>query len=100
MRVFGSKFVDQLKFTDSGDRYKSRLVAQSYGDHQAVYIARYAATVQRLTHRLIPSLAASIDDLILHICGVTQAYIQSITPLQHDVYIWPPREMNLSSNSV
>lgn len=50
--VFGSKFLDQLKYTNCCYRYKSRLIAGNYSDEQSTAIAMKAGTVQRLRQRL------------------------------------------------
>lgn len=99
-RVFGSKFVDQVKQAITGVRYKSRLVAQNYGDKDAATIATKAPTIQRFAQRLVLSIAASMPDKRTYTRDITQAYIQSTTTLERDVYISAPKEMGLPVGSV
>lgn len=96
-RAFESEFVDSHKATDSGYRYKSWLVTQTYGDNQAFSIAIEAPGVQGLTKRLILSSAAPIEDVNPHTLGITQACIQSATSFKLVVYIRPPKDMYISS---
>lgn len=74
--TFGSKFVDSLKPTDKGFRYKSWRVTEIYGDDQAASIAIKAPTVQRFAQRSTLSLAASIQNLSSYTRDIVQAYMQ------------------------
>lgn len=99
-RVFGSRFVDELKRAERGLRRKSRLVAQNYSDEGATQIPTKAPTIQRATQRLVMSLAASIEDMTPFIRDVTQAYVQSRSKLERDVYIKAPTELDLPPDTV
>ena len=44
-RIFGSRFIDEVKRSGQGTRKKSRLVAQNYQDNDATKIATKAPTV-------------------------------------------------------
>lgn len=99
-RVFGSKFIDQLKRAGDAIRKKSRLVAQNYQDADAVKIATKAPTVQRFSQRVLLSLAASSTNMDLCTRDVTQAYVQSDKRLERPVFIKPPPEMGLSPDTV
>lgn len=98
--VFGSCFVDLIMPSDIGSHYKSRGVAQNYGDDHAATNATKSRTVERLTLRLFMSMSTSLEYTNTHIRYITQANIQSDTPTERDVYIKPPNEMSPSSNKV
>lgn len=84
-RIFGSRFIDELKSTEKGYRKKKRHVDQNYLDAGAAGIAMKEPTVQRLSQRLILSLAASMPDIEVFTRHITQAYIQSGSTLERDV---------------
>ena len=94
-RIFGSRFVDELKKVGDRLRKKSRLVAQNYADDGAASIATKAPTVQRFSQRVALSLAASMPPLEAYTRDITQAYIQSHTQLERDVHIRAPNELGL-----
>lgn len=98
--VLGSEFVDKLKPTDRGYRYKTRLVAKNYGNNPAAFFAIKALAALRLTYRLIRLLTESIDDLSPYVRGIAPAYIQFPTPFERKVYIRHPKDINLSSSAV
>lgn len=80
--ILGSKFVDTIKPFDDGYQHKTWLVAQYYGNKQADNIATKSSTVQSFTQRFILSLAPFMDETSPHVRDVTEAYIQSETPLE------------------
>lgn len=86
-------FVGELKKADVGVLFNSRLVAQNYRYTDASEIATKAPTIQRFSQRLILSLVASIDGMRLFIRDITQAYEQSTTDLETEVFIRPPNTM-------
>lgn len=55
-RIFGSRFVDDLKRGEHGLRKNSRLVAQKYSDEGATFIATKAPTVPRFSKCICLSL--------------------------------------------
>lgn len=59
-KIFGSRFVDEIKKAAHGLRKKSRLVSQNYADEVATMIATKAPTIQRFSQRAALSVAASI----------------------------------------
>lgn len=71
-RVFGSRFVDEIKKASHGYRLKSRFVAQIYFDEGATSIATKAPTVKRLSQRLIMSIVSCFTDLAPFTRDVTQ----------------------------
>lgn len=99
-RVFGSRFIDEIKRAGQGQRRKSRLVAQNYSDEAATTIATRAPTVQRSSQRLLLSLAISVDGMTAFSRDITQAYIQSDRNLERDVFIKAPSELNLPIDTV
>lgn len=99
--ICGTRFVDVLKKKDDGSVVaKSRLVAQNYCDKQAIHIPTKAPTISRCGQRLGLCIAAMNPDADSYIRDVTQAYIQSKTSLERNVYLQPPSGMNLSSEKV
>ena len=90
-RIFGSRFVDEIKKVGKGLRKKSRLVAQNYADNDAASIATKAPTVQRFSQRVALSIAASLPTLVPYVRDVTQAYVQAHTNLERRVFIRAPK---------
>lgn len=69
--IFGSRFTDTVKNSNFGARYKGRLVAQNYGIRDAATIATKDPTMQRFSHRLLFSIAASLENMTCHIRDTT-----------------------------
>lgn len=99
-RIFGSRFVDELKWIKHGLRNKSRLVAQNVADEGATFIATKAPTVQRFLERICLSLTASLPTMTAYARDITQAYIQSSSNLERAIYMLPPPELRLSPGDV
>lgn len=99
-RVFGSRFIDQVKGAGEMMRKKSRLVAQNYRDEDAGRIATKAPTIQRSSQRALLCLAASLPGTEIFSRDVTQAYVQATKPLERPVYIKAPPEMGLPEDTV
>lgn len=59
-RVFGSRFIDQLKKSENETRRKSLLVAQNYADDGARQIATEGPTVQSFSQHFLLRLVASV----------------------------------------
>lgn len=66
---------------------KSRLVAHNYADDGACSVATKSPIVQLFSQRFALSIAASIPKLRSYTLYLTQAYIQSPSELERDVYI-------------
>lgn len=73
-RLLGSRFINLSKPIEIGIRYKSRQVAQNYGDMDSATITAEAQTVGRLAQRLVPSLASSLDSNSTRARDITLAY--------------------------
>jgi hypothetical protein len=102
VRIFNSRFVDEIKHPDTADAYeKSRLVVQAYNDHDKTLVLIQSPTIQRMSQRIILALAAcTMPDCHLYLRDITQAYVQSKTPLNRQFFIRPPPELNLSKDSI
>lgn len=99
-RIFGSRFVDELKRVGLELIKKSRLIAQNYADEEAVAIASSAPTVQRFSQRVLMSIAAAFPELRPFTRDITQAYVQAHTRLERLVFITAPSEMGLPEGYV
>lgn len=89
-RIFGSRFVDEIKRASEHFRRNSRLVAQNYSDEAASTIPTKTPTVPRFSQRLALSISASMPRSKAYPWDVTHAYIQSHTKLERPVYKRPP----------
>lgn len=76
-------------------RFKSRAVAQIYGLEESAGIYTKYSTVQRIIRRFVLSLLASVDEMRTYTQDVTNAYLQSSTTLERDVYIGSPVAIRL-----
>jgi hypothetical protein len=102
VRIFNSRFVDEIKHSGTPDVYeKSRLVIQAYNDHDKTLVLTQSPTIQRMSQRIILALTAcTMSDCHLYLRNITQAYVQSKTPLNRQFFIRPPSELNLSKDSI
>lgn len=94
-RVFGSRFIEELKRAGEGLCKEARLVAQNYQDVEASKIATKAPTGQRSSQCILFRLAAYYKNMSLCKRDVSQFYVQSDIPLERPVDIEAPPEMNL-----
>lgn len=99
-RIFGCRFVDELKKVGAQLKKKSRLVAQNYSDIGATCIPTKAPTVQRYSQRTALSIAVSSPHMESYTRDITQAYVQSNTMLERNVYIKAPPELDLPDGFV
>jgi hypothetical protein len=100
VRIFNSRFVDEIKHLSTSDAYeKFRLVVQAYNNQGKTLILTQSSTNQRMSQRIILALAAIIKHN-LYLRDITQAYVQSKTPLNREFFIRPPFELNLPKNSI
>lgn len=65
---------------------------QSYNDAEKKFILTQASSIQRISQRIILSLDLSISNVKIHLRDLTQAYTQSATRLNRDVYVKPPEQ--------
>jgi hypothetical protein len=102
VRIFNSRFVDEIKHPDIPDVYeKSRLMIQTYNDHDKTLMLIQSSTIQRMSQRIILALTACImPDCHLYLRNITQAYVQSKTFLNRQFFIRSPSELDLSKNSI
>ncbi|KJZ70368.1 hypothetical protein HIM_10259 [Hirsutella minnesotensis 3608] len=83
-RLFKARMVREVKGLGPTTRpyEKSRLVIQGYNDRDKEYILTQSPTVQRAAQRLLLSIAPSLaGEASVFLRDITQAYIQSKTPL-------------------
>lgn len=97
-RIYGSRFVDEVKHEGTPDAYeKSRLVVQAFNDTSHGLLT-YAPTVQRASQRLLLAICALDSKLKLFTRDVSQAYTQSSTPINRKIYVRPPAVLRYPSN--
>lgn len=94
-RIFGSRFLGDLKKVGERFKNKSRLVAQNYADEGAATIATKAPTVQLFSQLVALCLAASMPSMSTYSRDITQSYIQLHTPVDRDVYIRARAQLGL-----
>jgi hypothetical protein len=101
VRIFNFRFVDEIKHSDISDVYeKSRLVIQTYNDHDKTLVLTQSSTIQRMSQRIILALTAFIPDCHLYLRDITQAYVQSKTFLNRQFFIRSFFELDLSKDSI
>ena len=106
VRIFNSKFVDEIKNKGTKKELKkSRLMVQAYNDESKHIVLTQSLTIQRISQRVILSIAAmTAKNTGLYLRDISQAYVQSTTMLNRDFYVNPPRELikrlNLTDDSV
>ncbi|OXV09105.1 hypothetical protein Egran_03132, partial [Elaphomyces granulatus] len=92
-RLFKSRFVDEIKGKATNCPFeKSRLVIQAYNDDGKREILTQSPTIQRVSQRIVLCIAASTE-FDLYLRDVSQAYVQSKTNLNRDVFAKPPKEI-------
>jgi hypothetical protein len=76
VRIFNSRFVDEIKHSDISQAYeKSRLMIQTYNDHEKTLMLTQAFTIQRMSQRIILAIAASTNENHhLYLRNITQTY--------------------------
>ncbi|EED11915.1 hypothetical protein TSTA_110940 [Talaromyces stipitatus ATCC 10500] len=88
------KFVNEIKNQGTDKAFeKSRLVVQAYNDKGKEIVLTQSPIIQRCSQRLLLCLTICITDTHLFLRDVTQAYVQSTTPLTRNFYIRPPPEL-------
>ena len=100
-RIYGTKWVDLLKTNDDGSALeKSRLVAQNFRDFSARNIPTKAPTISQMGERIALTIAVMHPEGQTYVRDVTQAYVQSESELEREVYLEPVPEMNLPKGKV
>ena len=95
-RIFKSRFVDEVKFHGTDKAYeKSRLVVQAYNDDDKKGILTQSPTIQRVSQRILLTVALLLPNMKVCLRDISQAYTQSTTSLIRDIYIRAPAEMNV-----
>jgi hypothetical protein len=101
---FKSRFVDEIRHAGTDQAFeKSRLVVQGYGDDAKYQILTQAPTIQRVSQRILLALAPSFRiayRMALYLRDILQAYVQSTSNLNRDVYIYLPKDLQLPSDLV
>lgn len=99
-RIYGTRWVDSIKTVDGKTVQKSRIVAQNFRDSGAVSISTRSPTVSRFAQRVAIASAALFPQHKSFVRDISQAYVQSSTTLERDVYLTPPMEMCLPDDMV
>jgi hypothetical protein len=101
VRIFNSRFVNEIKHPDTTKTYeKSRLVVQTYNDHDKTLMLTQSLIIQRMSQRIILALTACIFDCHLYLRIITQAYVQSKIFLNRAFFIRSFSELDLSKNLI
>ncbi|KAI1008166.1 hypothetical protein K3495_g77 [Podosphaera aphanis] len=99
-RIFNSRFVDRIKNEGKANAIKkSRLVVQAYKDDNKKSVLTYSPTIQRMSQRLILSLAL-YNNFDIFTRDISQAYTQSKSHLARDFYVRPPKELALPADTL
>jgi hypothetical protein len=100
-RIFNSRFVDLIKHIGTDKAFeKSRLVVQAYNDEGKKEVLTQAPTLQRVSQRIVLSIAAVLNNVNLYLRDISQAYVQSTTRLNRTFFIRPPPELCLPEGSI
>lgn len=93
-RIFGCRFVDDVKYKDGLPYEKSRLVVQAHSDQGKMTVLTQAPTIQRPSQRLIVCLSRILGRR-LYLRDISMAYTQSTSELNRDFYVRAPADLNL-----
>ncbi len=87
VRIFNFRFVDEIKHSNISQAYeKSRLVIQTYNDHEKTLVLTQASTIQKMSQRIIFVITVNINHH-LYLRNITQTYIQSKSSLNRMFFI-------------
>jgi hypothetical protein len=102
VRIFNSRFVDEIKHSGTSQTYeKSRLMIQTYNDHEKTLMLTQALTIQRMSQRIILAIAASINENHhLYLRNITQTYTQSKSLLNRMFFIRSFFDLNLFDDAI
>jgi hypothetical protein len=89
VRIFNFRFVDEIKHSNISQTYeKSRLMIQTYNDHEKTLMLTQAFIIQRMSQRIILVIAVSIsENHHLYLRNITQTYTQSKNSLNRMFFI-------------
>jgi hypothetical protein len=100
VRIFNLRFVDEIKHSDISQAYeKSRLMIQTYNDHEKTLMLTQASTIQRMNQRIILVIAASINHR-LYLRNITQTYTQLKSSLNRMFFIQSSLDLNLLDDAI
>jgi hypothetical protein len=102
VRIFNSRFVDEIKHSDISQTYeKSRLMIQTYNDHEKTLMLTQASIIQRMSQRIILAITASTsENHHLYLRNITQTYTQSKSLLNRMFFIRSSLDLNLSNDAI
>lgn len=81
------------------EKVKARLVVQGHTDREKYNVVRDTTTLHQVYIRIVAALAA-MHHYKIWAHDITQAYLQSDSPLRRDVFLRPPREMKIPKSQV
>ena len=96
IHIFNSRMVREVKGKTEKPFEKSRLIVQGHSDEEKRSILTQSPTIQRVSQRLLAAIAPGLDVMLgitIELRDVTQAYPQSKTLLQRDVFARLPKEL-------
>jgi hypothetical protein len=95
VRIFNSRFVDEIKHSNTSQAYeKSRLMIQTYNDHEKTLMLTQALIIQRMSQRIILVIAASTNHH-LYLRNITQTYTQSKSSFNRMFFIRSSLDLNI-----
>ena len=97
VRIFGCRFVDDVKEKNSVPYEKSRLVVQAHNDGNKKGVLTQSPTIQRASQRIILCFHAILNR-ILCTRDISQAYINSTSLLIREFFVRPPEGTDLGNN--
>lgn len=99
-RIFGSRFIDDLRIGERGLCRKIRLVSENYAYQDSMALSTKALTLPRSSKRILLSLAASLPGRTPLTQDITHADIQSTHALERKADIQAQAEKRLPDNTV
>jgi hypothetical protein len=101
-RIYDTRWVDVTKEIGGNIVMKSRLVAKNFRDQGARSIPTRSPTVSKAAQRIVLATAASMipKGNQMYVRDISQAYTQSETLLERDIYLNAPVELKLSDDEV
>lgn len=100
-RIFGSRFVDQLKYDGDGNSYeKSRLVARNFRDKKAKRLPTKSPTISRMGQRVSMAVMGMDRKKKRFLRDIKQAFTQSKYNLERNVFLEAVPELNVPLGKV